>query len=272
MKSATDVVHGNMVIVDENGEELGKKNFKTVEANYLTTIYSHPTVFIRKEVYIKCGNFDTKYKIAADYDLTLRLAEHNVKFTYLPMTVAYFRQGGVSTVKNKWKCGVETRNILYKRRAEFLQKKDFFILKTIDCFIERHRMDVIKKYLKERIIRKNNKSYAIQFLLEKQKNKYIIWGTGLVGSECLQWFRKDLKFVDCFIDNNTNRQGRVIKNILVQSYKNVVLTDKIILIASIDYYDEIKNQLQNMGLKFGDDFLSFKDFQIKEIREYIKLF
>jgi len=40
---------------------------------YLGWMPLHPTCFIRKRVYDRCGTFDQKYSIAADYELLLRL-------------------------------------------------------------------------------------------------------------------------------------------------------------------------------------------------------
>jgi hypothetical protein len=33
----------------------------------------HPTLYLRRSVYERLGGFDTRYRIAADYDLMLRV-------------------------------------------------------------------------------------------------------------------------------------------------------------------------------------------------------
>lgn len=35
----------------------------------------HPSVFVRKEIYVEVGHFNEKYKVAMDYDLILRMAK-----------------------------------------------------------------------------------------------------------------------------------------------------------------------------------------------------
>mgnify|MGYP001133286815 CR=1 FL=1 len=58
----------------------------------------HPTLFLRKEVYAKVGGFDTRYRIAADYDFILRVFQTpQLKIHYLPHVLMLMRQGGASS-------------------------------------------------------------------------------------------------------------------------------------------------------------------------------
>ncbi len=58
---------------------------------------AHPTLFLKKEVYQKHGNFDTSFKIAADYDFMLRiLKDGTLKFEYTPEIITNMRVGGAS--------------------------------------------------------------------------------------------------------------------------------------------------------------------------------
>lgn len=58
---------------------------------------AHPTLFLKKEVYQKHGLFNLKYKIAADYDLMLRIfSDASLKFQYLPEVITKMRVGGAS--------------------------------------------------------------------------------------------------------------------------------------------------------------------------------
>ena len=56
---------------------------------------SHPTWFVKKEVYDRIGLFSSEYKIAMDYDLMCRLA--NEPYTYLNKVIAVFDDTGVSS-------------------------------------------------------------------------------------------------------------------------------------------------------------------------------
>lgn len=63
----------------------------------------HPTFFVKKDVYIKYGNFNTDFKIAADYELMLRfLGKHKISTCYIPRVLVKMRTGGTSNrnIKN----------------------------------------------------------------------------------------------------------------------------------------------------------------------------
>jgi len=57
----------------------------------------HPTLFLRRSLYERFGVFNTRYRIAADYDLMLRmLSQLSGKVVYLPEVLVRMRMGGVS--------------------------------------------------------------------------------------------------------------------------------------------------------------------------------
>lgn len=56
---------------------------------------SHPTWFVKKQVYHRVGAYSSAYKIAMDYDMMCRLI--NESYLYLPKTIAIFDDTGVST-------------------------------------------------------------------------------------------------------------------------------------------------------------------------------
>ncbi len=57
----------------------------------------HPTFYVRREVISRLGNFDTRYRIAADYDHMLRvLWQGRVQAAYIPEVLVRMRTGGLS--------------------------------------------------------------------------------------------------------------------------------------------------------------------------------
>lgn len=57
----------------------------------------HPTLYLRRSLYERFGGFDTRYRIAADYDLMLRvLSQLSGRVAYLPQVLVRMRLGGVS--------------------------------------------------------------------------------------------------------------------------------------------------------------------------------
>ena len=58
----------------------------------------HPTLFLRRSLYEKFGYFDTRYKIAADYDFILRVLTQLTpeQVGYIPEVLVKMRTGGMS--------------------------------------------------------------------------------------------------------------------------------------------------------------------------------
>ncbi len=57
----------------------------------------HPTFYVRRSVYGRLGVFDTRYRIAADYDTVLRfLAVGKIRAAYIPEVLVRMRAGGIS--------------------------------------------------------------------------------------------------------------------------------------------------------------------------------
>mgnify|MGYP000713447396 CR=1 FL=1 len=62
----------------------------------------HPTFFVRRSVYERCGMFRTDLGSAADYELMLRfLFKHRIAAAYVPEVAVVMRTGGVSN--QSWK-------------------------------------------------------------------------------------------------------------------------------------------------------------------------
>lgn len=55
---------------------------------------AHPSMFVRKEVYIRNGLYGTDFKIAMDYDMLVRIRDE--KNAFLDQTLVYFAPGGAS--------------------------------------------------------------------------------------------------------------------------------------------------------------------------------
>lgn len=59
---------------------------------------AHPSFYCRREIYERCGTFDTTYRVAADFENLLRLIYVNrIRTRYLPVDFVTMRTGGAST-------------------------------------------------------------------------------------------------------------------------------------------------------------------------------
>ncbi|MCR5069806.1 MAG: glycosyltransferase [Prevotella sp.] len=65
---------------------------------------AHPSFYVRREVYGRCGGYAIDYKLAADYDMMVRLFyKEKIRYRYLPVDMVTMRTGGMSTknVRNR---------------------------------------------------------------------------------------------------------------------------------------------------------------------------
>lgn len=115
-ETEADVVYGELVYVDKEDTSKVIRYWKsqTFQPSLLKRGWmpAHPTVFIKREVYAKHGQFDLSFDIAADYDLMLRIfQDKTLKFAYLPEIITRMRVGGAS---NK-----SLKNILQKTKEDY---------------------------------------------------------------------------------------------------------------------------------------------------------
>ena len=58
----------------------------------------HSGIFLKREVHLKLGNYDTSYKICGDYELVVRcFKKHSSHYKVLDFCSVFMREGGVST-------------------------------------------------------------------------------------------------------------------------------------------------------------------------------
>ncbi len=140
-KENCDGVYSNLVLKDINLDKIVRK-FISKKGNYKLGWYPpHPTLYLKKEVYNKYGNFEINYKIAADYDFMVRIMKSKVILKYVPDNFVYMRVGGVSTssFKNYRKAFKESYNALKINKVKFP-----FIVNTIRTIVALKRI-IFKK-------------------------------------------------------------------------------------------------------------------------------
>jgi glycosyltransferase len=117
---SVEAVYGDLVYVrhDDIGQVIRYwKSGDYDEASLLRGwMPPHPTFYVRRSVYDRLGSFDTRYRIAADYDTILRfLAVDKIRTVYIPEVLVRMRVGGLSNRS--------LRTILRK------SYEDFYVLK-----------------------------------------------------------------------------------------------------------------------------------------------
>ena len=94
LKDRNSIIYGAMLLRIE--DEISGIQIRQ-HSELSNGMISHSTVFVPKEVYLKIGTFNTGLKLAADYDLMLRMLSEKINFKYIPKIIANFRKGGIST-------------------------------------------------------------------------------------------------------------------------------------------------------------------------------
>ena len=96
-----DAVHGDCDIVDSNNlsRTIRKYNSKGFRRWKMRIGYmpAHPTFYCKRELFERFGDFDTSFKIAADFDWLLRSVYiGKIDVQYIPHLQTIMRDGGVS--------------------------------------------------------------------------------------------------------------------------------------------------------------------------------
>lgn len=117
------------------------KNF-TVDKLKYGFMPPHPTLFVKKEVYEKYGLYKIDYKIAADYEMFVRLLLVNkLSFSYIHLPIVKMRVGGVSSggIRRKIECNIE---VLRAIRSNGLKANHLVLLKKYPIKV----FEIVKGY------------------------------------------------------------------------------------------------------------------------------
>ena len=98
---AVDAVYGDLVYVRQADTDRVIRYWRTGEYRPARLHWGwmppHPTLYLRRALYERHGVFDLRYRIAADYDLMLRLLSRLTgRVIYLPQVLVRMRLGGIS--------------------------------------------------------------------------------------------------------------------------------------------------------------------------------
>ncbi len=198
---------------------------------FFRMIYFHSAIFCKKHFFKKEGNFDLKYRIAADYDWFLRTIKQGAKVYTIHKPVFTFSYGGISSV-NEVACGSEARKIalrhLPEEMWEYRDKIEDRFREVILCAVD----------------------YAVlrtKFLKRLGNNTIILWGAGIRGRQCAGWFHKMGVKVSAIVDSSQELWGNTVEMIKIESpgiLKNMPLN---LIITPDKYVEDIKETVRNMG-------------------------
>lgn len=95
-KEGEIVYHGGLKNYQEDGKTFVTPAPDSVERLKRGMVVNHPSMFVNREVYERYGAFSLDYRIAADWDFTLKVYMQGVTFLKIDKILSNFRLGGVS--------------------------------------------------------------------------------------------------------------------------------------------------------------------------------
>lgn len=95
MTDNKDLYFGDLVFLEKSTGKINNRRQNNVNYVYLCGgMLFHPTIFAAKTLFEKVGNFDTQYRIVADYDWIIRaLVKNKASCKYLDMPITIFAEG-----------------------------------------------------------------------------------------------------------------------------------------------------------------------------------
>lgn len=123
-----DLLIGNVAVEQENtnGEIIRPGKACNRRKELYNSGFCHQGLFTRSAVFQRAGNFDTRYKIVADYDWMLRACEDTTSQSW-DRNVAYFDvkgYGSQQNLKRKWERLLSVcRNCTHSEILIYLSKK-----------------------------------------------------------------------------------------------------------------------------------------------------
>ena len=90
----------------------------------------HPTCFVSNETYKRIGDFNTKYRVAADYEFVMRCYKANAKFVGIDSVLASFSDGGTSA-RLRLRSMLETSEIQARFNSESIFRRYTKLLRML---------------------------------------------------------------------------------------------------------------------------------------------
>lgn len=142
---STDILYGNLIYCDSN-LNMAVRDYISGKKGGSAWCPAHPTMYIRKEVFERIGYYNLDYKVAADYDMMVRLNKSNCKFQYLDEYMVLMRLGGVS---NGFKGYINSFKDAYKILK--INNVSFAFIKTFNRCIKIAFQYIVTKFKQKKL-------------------------------------------------------------------------------------------------------------------------
>lgn len=266
-----DLYYGNMTIISDDSKE-----FKDLGQFKPELLYENGTQWLGAVcAFVKKDLLQDNYKkkndvLLTDYLFFLRLFAENKKFVHLQSNepITNFSIGGRTTT-SEYKVDLDAKKV----RKYFLEEYPEMIEKTKESeFVIAEREAIGKlKYYKATLPTGKYEEYIKRFL--RIDGSCILFGTGVLGRECMDNFNICGVKIERVVDNNMDKWGQIFGNIIIESPdvlqgvkgKNIVIT------PFLSYREQIENQLKKNGIYANNKVLSYVGILKKVCEEIDKI-
>lgn len=262
-----DVLYGDIIYINEDGTEQYESNQNLdLDKMFYTNKLCHQGICVRTEL-MKRHRFDLTYKIVSDYDFLLKILINGASFAYIgKFLIAFFRRSGVST-NHIVEAVREMTEIANKRSLKILEDKGNLVkLSKVKKLIElRKYYGIQQKIFRDLFYEKCHLSKQLEII----PDKYVIFGSGMVGRQLLKLLNDIGVKVECFMDSNPNLWGEEVNGVKVMKPQDILPAGQKVLISSYEYSDEMAYILDEIGFKENRDYYKY-DTWVKWLNEHLE--
>lgn len=260
-KPKQDLVYGDLHRIFPNGHKdiVRMPNHVSV-LHMLRATLTHPTTFIKRELFNKYGLYREDLKITSDWAFFLKLfAFTDVTQKHLPIVIASFEMNGLSsnnadTVSDeRFKViqdsfSNELNHICYSQElySNFYNKRIFKLLRGAKQFLIDTRI-ILKKIIEFRF----SKKFFINYINEERISSLVWFTNSLVRKQ-----KRNPLIIPIIIINYNRLKDlkEIVKFYKDRKHQNIVIVDNASTYPPLlEYYDQIENEvtIKRMDTNYG---------------------
>lgn len=270
-RTDADVIGGETFFIDKKGKKRLRGNIPLSQM-WKGMMSGHQAIFITKKAYDTYGLYDTSYKIAADYEIILRMYHRGAKIVIIDDILVNYSTTGISATAYV-KTAEEHNLVIQKYMNYYPEIKEKILL------LCRNRLENAKiTYLYERY--SNMILLIFNKLQVNLQNKIVIWGTGIWGTKIAEFCCRSNIRIDFFVDTDEEKQEHLFCGMDVKAPAVLEFYDGVVFIAVKNYDVEIAKKLvglnnSNLQLVLLSDFINaamayYDEQNVKKIDSIIK--
>ncbi len=239
----------------------------------MAMIYKQPAMFVHRGVFDRTGGFNTCYKVAADFEWMLRVHDSGMRVMCVEDVFTNFSSTGISntnmdlTISEAREIATEALNRCEQYSRE---ERENWRIKINKCYDEQQARTDVKRIIRGRQLTEFS-SLKISMLEYFKEPSYVVWGIGVIGDDMYNLLTQLTLEVDYFVDRRSVGTAQMFRDRKV-IHPHELVHGKKVIIATLEYEDEIANQMIEMGFQEDKDYILYSTILQKLIEIYEKYY